>query len=236
MMSPHSIFLPSACDSCVSSSCSSSSWEEDDGWDRVACGKDNKEDYNATYRYVEEEDASQAGATEYYDRDDSTLIVQDQSSRKMAKLSFMLDDVLYLARVGDNAACKNIYKLPKGISKSDIHVLKVDIDERARGKSLHLVEGVQTAITEDLRLVYSAASHQDAKFTLATVIVLLTDGSLAHTFWDTEGVAGLAEIGVVWRLFETDTLKVYGGGLVVQKKMSGMVSWMSLTTRAKCVC
>jgi hypothetical protein len=157
---------------------------------------------------------------------DSTLVVQDQSSSEMGKLSFMLDDVRRLARVGDNAICKTIYKLAKGVSKSDIHVLTTDMDERARGKSKSrkLEESVQTAITEDLRMVYSA-SAQDAKFILATVIVLFTDGSLSRTLWDSEGVAGLAEIGLVWRLFEADNLKVYGGGLVVKKKDVGYGIW-----------
>lgn len=208
-MSFHSVLsTPSARDSCASS-----------------CEEDNdEEDDNATYEQDHDEDVSQA--TDYEDRDDSTLVVQDQSSLTQAKLSFMLDDVRLLARLGHNAACKNIYKLEKGVSTSDIHVLPTDMDERGRGKSKskQLEESVQIAITEDLRVVYSA-SVQDAKFILATVIVLLTDGSLSHTFWDTEGVAGLAEIGLVWRLFEADTLKVYGGGLVVQKKDVGYGIW-----------
>lgn len=190
---------PNDCDSCASSS----------------CDQDNEE----------EEDASQA--PDYDDRDDNTLVAQDQSSSEMAKLSFMLDDVRYLARVGDNATCKNIYKLAKGVRTSDIHVSTTDMDERARGKSKSRQlqeESVQTAITEDLRMIYSA-SAQDAKFILATVIVLLTDGSLSHTFWDTENVAGLAEIGLVWRLFEADNLKVYGGGLIVQRKDFGCSIW-----------
>lgn len=206
----HSVLsTPSDCDSCTS-----------------FCEEDNEEeDDNATYEEDQDEDASQA--TDYYDRDDSTLLVQDQSSSEMAKLSFMLDDVRYLARLGNNAACKNIYKLAKGVSKNDIHVLTTDIDDRARGKSKsrQLEESsIQTAITEDLRMVYSA-SAQDAKYILATVIVLLTDGSLSQTFWDPESVAGLAEIGLVWRLFEADNLKVYGGGLVVQRKDSGYGIW-----------
>jgi hypothetical protein len=137
------------------------------------------------------------------------------SDSNMAKLSFMLDEVRHLARLGKNATLKSKCRLPSNVLKSDIHVI-VDIDERARNPNQReLEENILEAIKDDLATVYSA-SNDSAKLVLCIVIVLLTDGSLSRIFWDSYGVAGLAEIGLVWRLFEADDLKVYEGGLVVQ--------------------
>jgi hypothetical protein len=100
------------------------------------------------------------------------------------------------------------------ISKADIHVT-VDIDQKLNcGK---FEESILEALLDDLRTVYSADS-QSAKFFLCVVIVNVTDGSFIQSLWDRTGVMGLAEIGLVWRLFEADDLTVYDGGLVVKSQ------------------
>jgi hypothetical protein len=138
----------------------------------------------------------------------------------MAKLSFMLDEVRHLARLGHNATLKSKCRLPKNVLKSDIHV-DVDIDERARNPGQRRLEdNILEDIQDDLATVYSA-SKDSAKLVLCIVIVVLTDGSLSRILYDSYGVAGLAEIGLVWRLFEADDLKVYEGGLVVQRQDFG---------------
>jgi hypothetical protein len=138
----------------------------------------------------------------------------------MAKLSFMLDEVRHLARLGRNATLKSKCRLPSNVLKSDIHV-HVDIDERARNPGQRpLEENILEAIKDDLSTVYSA-SKDSAKLVLCIVIVVLTDGSLSRIFWDSDGVAGLAEIGLTWRLFEAEDLKVYEGGLLVQRQDFG---------------
>ena len=143
------------------------------------------------------------------------------ASKTMAKLSLMLDELRVLARMGHNAQLKKKCSLPKNIAKSDIHV-HVDFDERARGKTLtstggqrRLEESVKEAIRDDLQSVYSA-TEASAKLILCIVIVVMNDGSLSRALLDSEHVAGFAEIGLVWRLFGADDLKVYEGGLLVQ--------------------
>ena len=98
----------------------------------------------------------------------------------------------------------------------------MDFDERARGKTLtstggqrRLEESVKEAIRDDLQSVYYA-TEASAKLILCIVIVVMNDGSLSRALLDSEHVAGFAEIGLVWRLFGADDLKVYEGGLLVQ--------------------
>jgi hypothetical protein len=151
-------------------------------------------------------------------------IQEAPTSGSMASLSLMVDEVRDLARMGHNASLKNKCRLPRDILKSDIHV-QVDIDERARAKKATIgqrrtEESIKDAIRDDLQTVYSA-SAESAKLVLCIVIVLMADGSLVRALWDYDGVAGLAEVGLVWRLFEADDLRVYEGGLVVQSEDVG---------------
>jgi hypothetical protein len=151
-------------------------------------------------------------------------IQEAPTSGSMASLSLMMDEVRDLARMGHNASLKNKCRLPRDILKSDIHV-QVDIDERARAKKATIgqrrtEESIKDAIRDDLQTVYSATA-ESAKLVLCIVIVLMADGSLVRALWDDDGVAGLAEVGLVWRLFEADDLRVYEGGLVVQSEDVG---------------
>ena len=142
----------------------------------------------------------------------STLSTRSKTS---TKLSLRLDDVRRLARLGRNATIRKKCRLPASISKADIHV-QLDIDECARaGSSGGLEETIRDAIQDDLSTVYSADARS-AKLILCIVVVVVADGSFLRTLSDRDGVIGLAEIGLAWRLFEADDLTVYDGGLVVQ--------------------
>jgi hypothetical protein len=146
------------------------------------------------------------------------------ASETMAKLSLLLDDDRDLARMGRNARLKTKCSLPRDVLKSDIHV-HVDIDERARQKNptpgqRRLEEASVHAIRDDLQSVYSA-TETSAKLILCIVIVVMSDGSLSRALWDSDGIAGFAEIGLVWRLFEADDLRVFEGGLAVQREDVG---------------
>jgi hypothetical protein len=80
-------------------------------------------------------------------------------------------------------------------------------------------EGVQQAILDDLKSIYTA-TPDTAKLVLCIVICILSDGSMQHTF-RVGGRVGLAELALNWRLFGADDLKVYEGGLTVQRKDFG---------------
>ncbi len=163
-----------------------------------------------------------------------SIRTSSSSCSTAAKLTLQLDSVRRLARLGQNATVKNKCRLPASISKQDIHVL-VDFDERARfSYSRQIEHTVQEAIRDDLRAVYSA-NAQSAKLFLCVVVIVLADGSIMRTLIDQDGVNGLAEIGLVWRLFEADNLTVYDGGMVVQTERvaSTLFDFLSLTNRGR---
>ena len=140
-----------------------------------------------------------------------------------SKLCFRLDEIGQLARFGRNATLKQTSKIPKDILKSDIHVI-VDIDEPARvtnpsQERRKEEQMILDSIRDDLQSVYTATA-ESAKVFLVIVIVLLEDGSLSNRLSDSEGVPGLVELAVAWRLFHGDDLTVYQGGLVVQSEDS----------------
>lgn len=154
--------------------------------------------------------------------------------RGKKKLSLHLDDVRELIRLGRNATVKKKYRLPSSISKDDIYV-QVDFDESVRSNHNREMEQiVQDAIRDDLKAVY-CADAESAKLCLCIVIVAMSDGSLWRSLLEWDGVIGLAEIGLVWRLFEADNLTVYGGGLVVQSEQVGtnIMDFISMTNDGK---
>jgi hypothetical protein len=194
------------------------SHEEDDA---TSASSFSKEDTTTFYESLATRTAATLEDTTA-NEDIATSDSKTSSSTRMAaaKLSFMFDQDRQLARLGHNATLRSKCRLPGNVLKSDIHV-HVDIDERARNPGQRrLEENILEEIQDDLATVYSA-SKDSAKFVLCIVIVVLTDGSLSRLLWDSYGVAGLAEIGLVWRLFEADNLKVYEGGLVVQRQDFG---------------
>ena len=75
-------------------------------------------------------------------------------------------------------------------------------------------------ICDNLQEVYSA-SEESATLVLCIVIVVMTDGSLSRSIWDYDGVAGLAKIGLVWRLFQANDLRVLEGAPVVPSEDVG---------------
>lgn len=80
-------------------------------------------------------------------------------------------------------------------------------------------QAVQQAILDDLKSIYTA-TPDSAKLVLCIVICILSDGSMQHTY-QVGGRVGLAELALNWRLFGADDLKVYDGGLTVQRKDFG---------------
>ena len=143
----------------------------------------------------------------------------DSEKSSLTKLSLELDDVMRLVRLGRSAGIRNRCQLPPKTVESEIHV-RVDIDQKLDcGK---FGEIISSAIQNDLSAIYTADS-QSAKFVLCVVIVAMTDGSLFRSLSAKDGVMGLAELGVVWRLFEADDLTLYDGGLVV--KSHDVVRW-----------
>jgi hypothetical protein len=166
--------------------------------------------------------------TDYYGCHNGIEAATSDHLRKptVNKLSFMLDEVHELARMGRNATLRTDNVLPRNTIKGDIFV-HVDIDDRVRAKAnsaQHKMEDViVAAIRDDLKTVYSATSQDEAELVLCIVVVVLTDGSMTRSYWHDSkyGIAGLAEIGLVWQLFEADTLKVFGGGLITQREDYG---------------
>ncbi|KAG7342992.1 hypothetical protein IV203_020937 [Nitzschia inconspicua] len=80
-------------------------------------------------------------------------------------------------------------------------------------------QGVQQVILDDLKSIYTATTDT-AKLVLCIVICILSDGSMQHTS-RVGGRMGLAELALNWRLFGADDLKLYEGGLTVQRKDFG---------------
>jgi hypothetical protein len=80
-------------------------------------------------------------------------------------------------------------------------------------------QAVEHVILEDLKSIYPA-TPDTAKLVLCIVICILSDGSLQHTS-RVGGRVGLCELALNWRLFGADDLKVYQGGLTVQRKDFG---------------
>lgn len=80
-------------------------------------------------------------------------------------------------------------------------------------------QAVQQSICEDLQSMYTG-TPDTAKLVLCIVICILSDGSMHHTYC-VGGRVGLAELALNWRLFGADDLKVYNGGLTVQRKDFG---------------
>jgi hypothetical protein len=156
-------------------------------------------------------------------------------STTSTKFSLGLDNLRRVARLGRNASIKDKCQLPPNISKTDIYV-QVDIDEGATSsrKCGKLDEVIKEAIHDDLSAVYSADS-KSAKLFLCVVIVVMTDGSFLRTLSDRDGVIGLAEIGLVWRLFDADDLTVFNGGLVVKTKevATGLFDLMIIPNRGR---
>jgi hypothetical protein len=156
------------------------------------------------------------------------------SSTTATKFSLGVDDLRRLARLGRNASIRDTCQLPETISKADIHV-QVDIDERSRSKNGgKLEEGIKEAIRDDLSAVYSSDS-ESAKLFLCVVVVVMADGSFLRSLSDRYGVIGLAEIGLVWRLFDADDLTVFNGGLVVKTEevATGIFDLIILPTRGR---
>lgn len=172
-------------------------------------GEEDDEDFTlAASTFVEEDKEIPV------ERASTMKSMQSDTSTSTTKLSMELDSVLKLVRLGKNASLRRTCQLPFSISKSDIHV-KVDIDQQL--KRGEFGESVRIAIQDDLRDVYSATS-ETAKLFLCVVIVVMSDGSLFGSMADNNQVMGLAEIGLVWRLFEADDLTVYDGGVVVKSQ------------------
>jgi hypothetical protein len=96
---------------------------------------------------------------------------------------------------------------------------KISQDSNQSTKRHNFEEAVRQGILDDLRSIYTA-TPETAKLVLCIVICVLSDGSMQHTFWS-GGRVGLAELALNWRLFGADDLKVYEGGLVVQRKDFG---------------
>ena len=92
--------------------------------------------------------------------------------------------------------------------------LPTDIDITGQAE---MEERVRTAIEDDLRAVYSATA-EESKLTLLVVIAVMADGSLLRSLSDADSMLGLAEIGLMWRLFDSDDLTVYDGGVVVENE------------------
>lgn len=234
----------------VASSCSSSTTSS---YGISSSSSSSEEEDNSTYFTKESYSIFSASQSGYYGEDEETrngsislmentnnhdedkaVTRSSSSSSTAARLSLHLDDVRRLARLGRNATVKNKCRLPASISKQDIYV-QVDFDERAHSSNSGPMEQiVQDAIRDDLRTVYSADAAS-AKLFLCLVVVVLSDGSLYRTLTDRDGVIGLAEIGLVWRLFEADNLTVYDGGLVVQTEqvVSSIFDFLSLTNRGR---
>ena len=96
---------------------------------------------------------------------------------------------------------------------------KLSQDTNQSAKRRNFEEAVRQGIQDDLRSIYTA-TPETAKLVLCIVICVLSDGSMQHTFWS-GGRVGLAELALNWRLFGADDLKMYEGGLVVQRKDFG---------------
>jgi hypothetical protein len=80
-------------------------------------------------------------------------------------------------------------------------------------------QAVEQGILDDLKSIYTA-TPETAKLVLCIVICILSDGSVRHTS-RVGGRLGLCELALNWRLFGADDLKVYQGGLTVQRKDFG---------------
>jgi hypothetical protein len=80
-------------------------------------------------------------------------------------------------------------------------------------------ETVRQDMLNDLRGIYTAKT-ENAKLVLCIVICILNDGTVDPTYLSC-GRVGLAEIALNWRLFGADDLKLYHGGLTVQRKDFG---------------
>jgi hypothetical protein len=90
---------------------------------------------------------------------------------------------------------------------------------KSSGKRHAFEQAVEQGILEDLKSIYTARPDT-AKLVLCIVICILSDGSLQHTS-RVGGRVGLCELALNWRLFGADDLKVYEGGLTVQRKDFG---------------
>lgn len=77
----------------------------------------------------------------------------------------------------------------------------------------------------DLQAIYTATADS-ARLVLCVVVVVVADGSFYRSLLDVDGVMGLAEIGLVWRLFEADDLTVYDGGVVAQSQEGGVTDFI----------
>lgn len=81
---------------------------------------------------------------------------------------------------------------------------------------------VRQCIYDDLQSIYTA-TQSSAKAVLCIVICAISDGTLDHSI-RIGGKVGIAQIALNWRLFGADNLKVYEGGLTVQRTDFGFGS------------
>lgn len=226
--------VASACSTSSSSASSSSSSSRSSSSSGGGVADDEEDgSTNASASFLsgfgnEDDDETTLASTSFfrsYYRDEQASSILSKPftslSTTSTKFSLGLDDLRRYARLGRNATIKDKCRLPPNISKADIHV-QVDIDERARSSSRilrtdnhNLEEVIQEAIRDDLSAVYSADA-KSAKLFLCVVIVVMADGSFFRTLSDRDNVIGLAEIGLVWRLFDADDLSVFNGGLIVK--------------------
>jgi hypothetical protein len=95
----------------------------------------------------------------------------------------------------------------------------MSVNNTSLNRRRNFEEAIRQGMTDDLRSMYTA-TPETAKLVLCVVICVLSDGTMEHTFWS-GGRVGLAEIALNWRLFGADDLKLYHGGLAVQRKDFG---------------
>jgi hypothetical protein len=144
----------------------------------------------------------------------STGAMQSAPTSTATKLSLELDKVQTLIHRGRNFVLRRKSQLPPGVTTADIHV-KIDVDPKL--ESGKFGETIRAIVQEDLESVYSADARS-AKLSLCIVIVALSDGAFLRSLKTSDGVMGLAEMGVVWWLFDPDDLTVHNGGVVVKSQ------------------
>lgn len=177
--------------------------------------------------------------------DDSTLagssLVQRYMTKKRGRhvqfstvkaLSFSLEGVSSMARLGKNKTLRKKCLLPSKVLKEDIHVHVILDEGRRRSQetverllalgsknpeeTTPLSQRVLKAVRDDLEGVYTATA-EEAKVMLCVVIVVASDGSMSRAITDKNSVMGLAEIGFAYRLFDADDLTLFDGGIVAKR-------------------
>lgn len=210
----------------------------------------------------EDEDNEGGEIDGHEDGHDAEDVYNDLSTTR--SLNFQWEDAMAIAQMGCSSHLEGTFKLPEGISKTDVFVT-IDIDDEVRfngiknsdacgkkkeyfaynndgcnsslhsgrspnhklsdsGNQIHprrrFEEAVRQGILDDLRSIYTATSAT-AKIVLCIVICVLDDGTTKTTVRPGGGRTGLAEIALNWRLFGADDLKIYEGGLTIERKDFG---------------